>query len=106
MLRVNRYTNHVPHAATRHAMSGAATAGINTLPVTPDQLTPAVPSAASPAPINPPNSACDELDGMPNSQVRRFQSMPPMRPAKMIVKPVDASMLGISAPVLESCTFS
>ena len=25
--------------------------------------------------------ACDELDGMPNSQVSRFQMMPPARPA-------------------------
>ena len=26
-------------------------------------------------------SACDELDGMPNSQVSRFQMIPPARPA-------------------------
>jgi hypothetical protein len=32
--------------------------------------------------------------------------MPPMRPAKMIVNPVDASIDGSSAPVLPSCTFS
>ncbi len=87
-------------------MTGAATAGISTFPVTPDQLTPAMPSAARPAPIRPPKSACDELDGMPNSHVSRFHRMPPMRPAKMIVRPVDASMPGIRAPVLPSCTFS
>ena len=87
-------------------MTGAAMAGISTLPVTPDQLTPAKPSAARPAPIKPPKRACDELEGMPNSQVSRFQRMPPMRPAKMIVRPVDASMPGSSAPVLLSCTFS
>ena len=87
-------------------MTGAAMAGISTFPVTPDQLTPAMPSAARPAPIRPPKSACDELDGMPNSQVSRFQRMPPMRPAKMIVRPVDASIPGSSAPDLLSCTFS
>ena len=75
-------------------MTGAATAGISTFWVTPVQLTPAVPSAARPAPIRPPNSACDELDGMPNSQVSRFHRMPPIRPAKMIVRPVDASIPG------------
>ena len=83
-------------------MTGAATAGISTFWVMPVQLTPAVPSAARPAPINPPKSACDELDGMPNSQVSRFHRMPPMRPAKMIVRPVDASIDGMSAPVLLS----
>ena len=62
--------------------------------MTPGQLTPAMPSAARPAPISPPNSACDELDGMPNSQVSRFHRMPPMRPAKMIVRPIDASIAG------------
>ena len=65
-----------------------------------------MPSAARPAPIRPPKSACDELDGMPNSQVSRFHRMPPMRPAKMIVRPVDASIPGIRAPVLPSWTFS
>ncbi len=30
-------------------------------------------------------SACDELEGMPNSQVTRFQMMPPARPANTTV---------------------
>ena len=75
-------------------MTGAATAGMSTFCVTPVQLTPALPRAARPAPIRPPNSACDELDGMPNSQVSRFHRMPPMRPAKMIVSPIDGSIPG------------
>ncbi len=87
-------------------MTGAATAGMSTFEVTPLQLTPAVPSAARPAPIRPPNSACDELEGMPNSQVSRFHRMPPMRPAKMIVRPVDGVMFGSRCPLLLSCTFS
>jgi hypothetical protein len=37
------------------------------------------------APITPPMSACDELDGMPNSQVTRFQVIPPARPAATTV---------------------
>lgn len=73
-------------------MTGAATAGISTFWVTPAQLTPARPIAASPAPIKPPNRACDELDGIPNSHVSRFHRMPPMRPAKMMVSPVEASI--------------
>ncbi len=90
--RVIRYISQVPHAATMPAMTGAATAGMSTFWVIPLQLTPAVPSAVRPAPISPPKSACDELDGMPNSHVSRFHRMPPMRPAKMIVRPVDASI--------------
>ena len=43
---------------------------------------------------------------MPKSQVSRFQRMPPMRPAKMIVKPIEPSIPGSSAPVLGFCTFS
>jgi len=39
------------------------------------------PAAAIVEPITPPMSACDELDGMPNSQVSRFQMIPPARPA-------------------------
>jgi len=36
------------------------------------------------APIRPPNRAWLELDGRPRSQVIRFQTMAPIRPAKMI----------------------
>jgi hypothetical protein len=39
------------------------------------------PAAASVEPITPPMSACEELDGMPKSQVMRFQIMPPAKPA-------------------------
>ena len=81
------------------AMIGAATAGIKTFSVTPDQLMPAVPSAANPAPMRPPNRACEELDGMPNNQVSKFHRMPPMRPAKMMVRPIDPSIPGSNCPV-------
>ena len=103
---VIRYTSHVPQAATTPAMTGAATAGISTFWVTPAQLTPLLPSAARPAPIRPPNRACDELDGMPNSQVSRFHRMPPIRPAKMMVRPVDALIPGSNWPVLLFWTLS
>jgi hypothetical protein len=44
-------------------------------------ITPCPPTAAIIAPTMPPISACDELDGIPSSQVSRFQTMPPKRPA-------------------------
>ena len=45
---------------------------------------PLIPASTSTAPMRPPNSAWDELDGSPNNQVPRFQMMAPMRPAKTI----------------------
>ncbi len=83
-------------------MNGAASAGMMTFCRTPGQFTPANPSAARPAPIRPPNRACDELDGMPKSQVSRFHRMPPMRPAKMIVSPIEASIPASRSPDLPS----
>jgi hypothetical protein len=66
-------------------------AGRITLPTTPSsfvplpfQFTPAQPRPAMVAPTSPPNSACDELEGSPSSQVNRFQTMPPIRPASTI----------------------
>ena len=41
------------------------------------------------APIRPPKSACEELDGRPSSQVSRFQTMPPTSPARMISSRAD-----------------
>ena len=34
--------------------------------------------------MSPPNRACEELDGRPNSQVIKFQTMAPTKPARMI----------------------
>src|SRR5436305_8143742 len=89
--RVIRYTTQVPTAATTPAITGDMTAGSTTLPSTPSsllplpfQLTPDQPRPAMVAPIRPPNSACDELDGRPSSQVSRFQTIAPTRPARMI----------------------
>src|ERR1017187_3342333 len=43
------------------------------------------PAAAMVDPITPPIRACDELDGIPKYQVRRFQVIPPARPAATTV---------------------
>ena len=82
---------YVPVAAQMAATTGDATAGRMILPMTPSslvpspaQLTPFQPSEAMVAPIRPPNSACEELDGRLSSQVSRFQTMPPIRPANTI----------------------
>ena len=54
---------------------------MSTWDTTPVQITPCAPTAAIMAPTMPPIRACDELDGIPSSQVSRFQTMPPTRPA-------------------------
>ena len=46
-------------------------------------MTASAPSAANAAPTTPPISACDELDGSPKYHVARFQTIAPMRPAKI-----------------------
>jgi len=71
----------VPIAATPAAMIGDRAAGMTTLQTSPFHWTAEPPAAASVEPITPPMSACEELDGMPKSQVSRFQMMPPARPA-------------------------
>jgi hypothetical protein len=42
-----------------------------------------MPAATIEAPISPPNSACDELEGSPSSHVSRFQMIAPISPAKI-----------------------
>ena len=45
------------------------------------------PACAMPAPANPPMSVCEDDEGMPNHQVRRFQKMAATRPEKTITRP-------------------
>src|SRR5690348_16449917 len=66
-------------------MTGASTAGRMTLATRLCHLTAWPPAAASMAPITPPISACDELDGIPRNQVSRFHTIAPVRPAATTV---------------------
>src|SRR5580698_7083978 len=81
-------------------MKGDRTAGMITLDARPCHLTACDPAAASIAPMTPPISACDELDGMPSSQVTRFQTIAPASPANTTVsvtRPVSTRPLAIVA---------
>ena len=73
-------------------MIGDKAAGMMTFEVKPCHLTALPPAAAIVAPITPPISACDELDGMPNSQATRFQMIPPARPAATTVSVTSAAV--------------
>ena len=60
------------------------TAGMTTLCAMSCHSTPAEPDWTSAAPIRPPISACDELDGRPSHQVRRFQAIAPTSAASTV----------------------
>jgi hypothetical protein len=49
----------------------------------PEPISASTPAFATVAPIRPPISACDELDGMPNDQVTRFQAIAPTSAPKI-----------------------
>src|ERR1700753_465311 len=65
------------------ARTGEITAGRITFESTASTCTAPAPAATSEAPMRPPNSACDELDGSPSRQVTRFHMIAPSRPAKI-----------------------
>src|SRR6201994_1404605 len=77
--------------ATRKARRGARIAGIRTLPINPSARIASKPTAATAEPTTPPISACEELEGRPKYQVRRFQAVAPTRPAKTIVGGITAA---------------
>src|SRR5579875_1999394 len=68
--------------------NGEITIGITTLSMTPDQWTALNPAfVTTAAPTSPPMSACDEDDGRPKYQVRRFHAMAPMTAANTSARP-------------------
>ena len=61
------------------------------------------PPLATPAPMRPPTSACDELDGSPHHQVRRFQAMaPPRAPMITAMSTAPGAMMPLPM-VLATC---
>src|SRR5882757_5302489 len=56
------------------------------------------------APIKPPIRVCEELDGMPNHQVSKFQAMAPIRPEKITSSVIKSlfTELAIVFPILNS----
>src|SRR3954454_23049367 len=72
-------------AATENARTGAMAAGTSTFSTMPSPLMTSAPSATNAAPISPPISACDELDGRPSHHVAMFHAIAPTRPANTTV---------------------
>src|SRR4051795_11277071 len=90
---------------TTKATTGAITAGISTLPITPSAKTASAPAAAKAEPTTPPISAWDELEGRPSHQVTRFQKIAPTRPANttvgVITSPLTTSLATVAATASE-----
>src|SRR3954463_5157540 len=72
-------------AATENARTGAMAAGTSTFSMMPSPLMTSAPSATNAAPISPPISACDELDGRPRHHVATFHAIAPTSPANTTV---------------------
>src|SRR3954466_1002319 len=72
-------------AATENARTGAMAAGTSTFSTMPSPLMTSAPSATNAAPISPPISACDELDGRPSHHVAMFHAIAPTSPANTTV---------------------
>ena len=62
------------------------------------------PACAIAAPMNPPNKVCEELDGIPNHQVSRFQAMAPINPEKITSRLMNSAFteLAMVFPILNS----
>src|SRR6187402_1009967 len=62
------------------------------------------PACASAAPMKPPSKVWEELEGMPNHQVRRFQQMAAISPEKMTSKLIKSlpTELAMVLPILNS----
>ena len=91
-------------SATTPATTGESASGSSTLPATVEKLIAPVPANTHVAPIRPPNSACDELDGRPRSQVTRFHRIAPTRPPKITAGVMRASSTRPLEMVSATCT--
>src|SRR3954451_7738159 len=94
----------IPRAATVNASTGAIKAGTSTFESSPAPSIAAVPAATSAAPTTPPINACEELDGSPKYQVRRFHVIAPISPAKTIVGVMMSASTIPVATVAATCS--
>ncbi len=77
-LRTSQMRPVMSSQAPAKPRSGEPIIGTMTLSKTPLQMTPSTPAEAIIAPMRPPKSACEELEGMPKCQVAKFHTTAPM----------------------------
>ena len=91
-------------SATTPATIGDSASGTSSLPATVEKLIPSVPANTQVAPISPPKRACEELDGIPTSQVTRFHRIAPTSPPKITWGVMRASSTRPLEMVSATCT--
>src|SRR4051812_12428404 len=89
-------------SASKNPTTGDSTMAISVLD-SPLHTTDETPALARPPPSNPPINACELLEGMPNPQVTRFQTMAPIRAAKMTRSSIMAGSMIPVPMVLATC---
>src|SRR3954468_6051846 len=88
---VTRRARYVAVRAISAATTGASTAGRMILFSTALKLIAPAPPATQVAPIRPPKSAWEKLEGRPRYQVTRFHRMAPTSPAKITTGLISVS---------------
>src|SRR3954452_19796918 len=99
-----RRATRVTVMAIRAATTGENSAGRMTLFSTALKWMASSPPATQVAPIRPPKSACDELEGRPRNQVSRFHRIAPTSPAKITTGLMSVSSTSPREIVFATCT--
>lgn len=81
------------------AMHGDAINDTIIFPI-PTKFKPSAPIEIKTAPISPPTSACDELEGIPSHHVSKFQIIAPISADMMIFSSTTLAELTISPPIV------
>ena len=81
------------------ATTGEAISATTILPM-PLKFKPSAPTEIKTAPIIPPTSACDELEGMPSHHVSKFQTIAPKSAAIIIFSSTILALLTMSPPIV------
>ena len=82
-----------------NAIAGEQISAATIMP-TPPQFKPSTPTEINTAPISPPISACDELDGKPNHHVSKFHVIAPISAAIMIFSSIKFGEETMPAPIV------
>jgi hypothetical protein len=101
---MTRKARKVTVMAIRAATTGDSRAGRMTLFSTVLTWMASAPPAIQVAPISPPNSACDELEGRPRYQVSRFHRIAATSPAKITTGVMSVSSTSPPEIVFATCT--
>ena len=81
------------------AIAGEAISAIKIFPM-PLKFKPLKPTEIRIAPIKPPISACDELEGIPNHHVNKFHVIAPINAAIIVFSSIKSAELTMPPPIV------